>query len=153
MLLTKASKLGLYALTEMAHHPDSVVSAASIAEKFAVSENHIAKVLQQLARSVLVSSVRGVGGGYRLARAASEITMADVVRSIEGPLRPDHCGDCPFKRSDAECAAEASTCSVHGLLSELESHVYYTLESVTLATLARARAARRTRPDSAKENS
>lgn len=152
MLLTKASKLGLYALTEMAHQPGAVVSAATIAEKFVVSENHIAKVLQQLARAELVTSVRGVGGGYRLARAAAEITMADVVRSIEGPLRPDHCGDCPFRRADAPCAAETSTCSVHGLLSELESHVYYTLESVTLATLARARAPGGQRPDRTKEN-
>ena len=141
MILSKASRLGLYALTEMAHEPDAVVSASTIAERFKVSENHIAKVLQQLARSELVTSVRGVGGGYRLSRRASEVTMADVVRSIEGPLRPDNCGECPFRTSDHSCAAEASTCSVHHLLSELESHVYYTLESVTLATLARARAA------------
>lgn len=143
MLLSKASKLGLYALTEMAQRSDEVVSASAIAERFGVSENHIAKVLQQLARSELVSSIRGVGGGYRLARPASDISMADVVRSIEGPMRPDGCADCPFRHEDHSCSAEASTCSVHGLLSELETHVYYTLESVTLQTLSRARAAGR----------
>jgi Rrf2 family iron-sulfur cluster assembly transcriptional regulator len=144
VILSKASRLGLYALTEMAHEPDAVVSASTIAERFDVSENHIAKVLQQLARAELVTSIRGVGGGYRLARAGSEITMADVVRSIEGPLRTDNCAECPFRDGDQSCAAEASTCSVHHLLSELESQVYYTLESVTLSTLARARTAPKT---------
>lgn len=136
MILTKASKLALYALTEMALHPGELVSASAIATRFGVSENHIAKVLQQLTRSDLVQSVRGAGGGYQLQRPATDITMADVVRSIEGPLSADGCEDCPFRRDDAPCSDQA-TCNVHGLLSELSSHVQYTLESVTIATLAR----------------
>lgn len=151
MILTKASKLALYALTEMALHPGEFVSASAIAERFDVSENHIAKVLQQLLRSGLVESVRGAGGGYQLARAATAITMADVVRSIEGPLSDDGCADCPF-RAELEACSVRATCNVHGLLSELTSHVYYTLESVTIATLARTKSGDRIRLRTRKES-
>lgn len=142
MILTKASQLALYAMTEMALRPDELVVAGAIATRFGVSENHIAKVLQQLARAELVQSVRGASGGYRLARPAQSITMADVVRSIEGPLTADVCAECPFG-ADEECSDHA-TCAVHNLLSELTSHVTYTLESVTIAALARKRPAART---------
>lgn len=142
MILTRASQLALYATTEMALRPDELVSAGAIATRFGVSENHIAKVLQQLARAELVQSVRGAAGGYRLARPAQAITMADVVRSIEGPLTADVCAECPFGTAE-ECSDHA-TCAVHNLLSELTSHVYYTLQSVTIAALARTRPAART---------
>ncbi|MFO0553116.1 MAG: Rrf2 family transcriptional regulator [Polyangiaceae bacterium] len=138
MILTRASKLALYALTEMARNPDGLVSASAIATRYDVSENHIAKVLQRLCRSELVESVRGAGGGYRLARAANLITMADVVTSIEGPIQIDACDDCPLRSDDGACREQA-TCSTHNLLSELASHVSYTLQSVTIATLARNR--------------
>jgi Rrf2 family iron-sulfur cluster assembly transcriptional regulator len=138
MILTKASKLALYALTEMALRPGELVSASAIAARFGVSENHIAKVLQQLTRADLVESVRGASGGYQLARPAGDVTMAEVVKCIEGPLATDPCDDCPL-RTDASDCADHATCSVHNLLSELSSHVYYTLASVTIATLARSK--------------
>jgi Rrf2 family protein len=142
VILTKASQLALYAMTEMALRPDELVNAGAIATRFGVSENHIAKVLQQLTRAELVQSVRGASGGYRLARPAQAITMADVVRCIEGPLTADVCAECPLGAGD-DCSDHA-TCAVHNLLRELTSHVYYTLESVTIAALARKPAARAT---------
>lgn len=142
MILTKASKLALYAVTEMAQRPDERVTANAVADDFGVSENHVAKVLQQLQRASLLVSARGSGGGYELARPAGEITMADVVRAIVGPIASNACDDCPLRRMDGACA-EKATCAVHGLLSELSSHVYFTLESVTIATLARRRSAMR----------
>ena len=139
MELTKASKIGLYALVEMALRPDERVSASALADRFTLSENHVAKVLQQLQRAGLVASTRGVGGGYELARPASRVTVADVVRCLEGPLAGDACVDCPFRAVDAKCQdGQVAACRVHGLLRELSSHIYYTLESVTIATLARA---------------
>lgn len=142
MILSKASRLALYALTEMALHPDSLVSAAMVAARFDLSENHIAKVLQQLTRAGYVESVRGAGGGYRLARQARDITMAEVVATLEGPASVDPCADCPMHAKNAGCS-ERATCSVHGLLSELGSHVQARLESVTIATLARSTAGKK----------
>lgn len=139
MLLTKASKLGLYALTEMALEPEAVVSAGILAERCGVSENHIAKVLQQLARGDLVASVRGVGGGYRLLRSPSKITMADVVSCIEGASRDDEgCRECPF-RSEKKSCLDAPACNVHGMLGQLQATVFQTFEAVTVASLARGK--------------
>ncbi|MCA9553677.1 MAG: Rrf2 family transcriptional regulator [Myxococcales bacterium] len=139
MELTKASKIGLYALVEMALNPEERLSASAISDRFAQSENHVAKVLQQLQRAGLVTSTRGVGGGYELARPASKLTVADVVRCLEGPLANDPCVDCPLRRDDKCHEGQLATCRVHGLLEEISSHIYYTLESVTIATLARGR--------------
>ncbi|MCB9652492.1 MAG: Rrf2 family transcriptional regulator, partial [Deltaproteobacteria bacterium] len=58
MELTKASKIGLYALVEMALNPEERLSASAISDRFAQSENHVAKVLQQLQRAGLVTSTR-----------------------------------------------------------------------------------------------
>jgi len=141
MILTKASKLALYAVTEMAIRRGELVSASAIATRFGVSENHVAKVLQQLTRAELVRAVRGAGGGYELERAPADITMAEVVRSIEGPIGADGCEDCPFRREDEPCSDEA-TCGVHGVLSEIADNLQYTLASVTIATLARHKTTR-----------
>lgn len=138
MQLSKASQLGLYALVEMALRPDERVSVPAIAERFSVSENHMAKVLQTLQRAGLVASTRGVGGGYQLARSASRISAADVVRELQGPVLEDGCAQCPFHDGDGGCREDVlAACRVHGLLEEINTHIYYTLESVTIATLAR----------------
>lgn len=138
MQLTKASKLGLYALVEMALRPDERLSAAAIAERFSSSDNHMAKVLQTLQRAGLVTSTRGVGGGYQLARPAGRITVAEVVRQLEGPLGEEACEACPFHDGEKRCRDEmVAACRVHGLLTEISNHIYYTLESVTIASLAR----------------
>ena len=66
MFLTKASRYGLYALVQMARAPGSRVKVGDVAASFEISENHVAKVLQQLARAGLVTSARGASGGYEL---------------------------------------------------------------------------------------
>ncbi len=138
MQLSKASKFALYALVEMALRPGVRVSASSVATRLGLSENHFAKVMQQLARGGFVKSVRGAGGGYELIKAPDDITMADVVRCIEGEIAEGPCADCPFRMDAEQCGDDPAACSVHRLLNELNQHVYYTLESVTIQTLARS---------------
>ena len=64
--------------------------------------------------------------------------MADVVRCLEGGLDDNPCADCPFRMQAEACGGNPTTCGVHRLLRELSDHAYYTLESVTIQTLARA---------------
>lgn len=139
MQLSKASKFGLYALVEMAQRPGERISAVSVAQRLGLSDHHVSKVLQQLARGGFVTSVRGAGGGYTLARPATEVTMAAVVRCIEGEISDGPCADCPFRDQQDRCGEDAAACSVHRLLNELNQHIYYTLESVTIQTLARSK--------------
>ena len=75
----------------LAYMPDGLVSTAQLAEVTHVPMNYLAKVLQLLARADLVNGRRGVGGGYKLARAASEITMLDIIDSIDPIKRIESC--------------------------------------------------------------
>ena len=134
-MLGKAARFALYAVVTMARHPDRRVTARSVADRFGISENHVAKVLGQLARGGLIEGSRGVGGGYRLARPATRISMLDVVECVQGPLRPGACEDCPFRGEDV-CPEAAEACRIHRVLAELSTQAYFTLKSVTIATLA-----------------
>jgi len=66
--------------------PDRPVRADAIAKAQAIPSKYLENLLVDLRRARLVASQRGVHGGYRLARAASAITLADVIRAIDGPL-------------------------------------------------------------------
>ncbi len=77
----------------LAYMPDELVSTAQLAEVTHVPMNYLAKVLQSLAKAELITGRRGVGGGYRLARPAAEITMLDVINSIH-PIEP--ISSCPL---------------------------------------------------------
>ncbi|MGI6253347.1 MAG: RrF2 family transcriptional regulator [Aminivibrio sp.] len=76
------------------------MSAKKIAETVHVSEGHLAKVLQKLTKEGLVTSARGPGGGFKLARPASDISLYDIYRVIEGVPDKDLClirhETCPF---------------------------------------------------------
>jgi Rrf2 family protein len=137
--LNKASRFGLYALVSLARDPSALLTAGGIAGEFEISQNHVAKLLQQLTRAGLVHSVRGVGGGYQLARDPSTITMLEVVEALDGPLS-NPCTGCSLQ-SPVPCGQHDVACAVHDVLGELNQTAYFTLKSITLATLAR-RAAR-----------
>ena len=149
MTLTKGARFGLYAVVTMARHPGERVSAGEVARRFGISENHVAKILQQLARGRIIRSIRGVGGGYELSRDARRLTMLEVVECVAGPQRIQSCGECPLR--DQECPADPAACNVHHVLAELASNAYYTMKSVTVATLSGPRqraepSVRRTEP-------
>ncbi|MFO0728950.1 MAG: Rrf2 family transcriptional regulator [Myxococcota bacterium] len=152
MHLQKASRLGLYAVLLMASVPKDLVTASMIAEAYGVSENHVAKVLQQLARAGIVRGVRGASGGYQLAITPKELTMFDVVRVLEGELTPTCFGcDAVGPENSPNCAVYES-CPIRGVMEEIAEHTYYTLRSVTIAALVaaegRAATARRALRDS-----
>ena len=134
--LTKAARFALYSVVMMAMDSERV-TAARIATEMGISENHVKKVLQQLARTSVVVATRGANGGYALARPASELTMLDVIEAIEGPWRSP-CATCDLSRGEHRpCAPHLAACGVHDVLSELDGRAYFTLKSVTVATLTR----------------
>jgi Rrf2 family protein len=133
-LISTASRLGLYALVMMADKPDELVSVGRVAEAFGASDNHVAKVLQQLSRSGLVASVRGAGGGYRLGRDASDIYMADVIEHFDGPLDPT-CFGCEGRLAGA--CGHFAACTVRDVLSDLGQRSVRMLRETSIAKLAR----------------
>ena len=89
MRLQKNTSLALYSVLEFAIDPTRHIPAAEIAAKYDVSPHHLAKVLSELARSGIVESERGVGGGYRFAGNARRSTLMDVIQLFEElPISP-----------------------------------------------------------------
>ena len=85
------------------------ISVDALADFFEVPSAYLAKQMQLLRRAGIVASVRGKGGGYRLALAVDAITLLDIVTAIEGPSLAFRCteirqnGPCGLKRKDCNC--------------------------------------------------
>ena len=90
MRLTAFTDFALRALMRLAGEPDRSFATNEIAAEFGISRNHLAKVVRDLADSGFISTQRGVGGGFMLARSARSITIGEVLRYIEGSKSPRH---------------------------------------------------------------
>lgn len=131
--MLRISKLTDYAtslLAQMARRVDLHVSAQQLAMELSLPLPTVARLLKLLARTGLVVSQRGKGGGYALARAPAEISVAEVITAIDGPVALTECalgdGRCDLER---ECATKANW----RLISQA---VRVALEAVSLADLA-----------------
>ena len=105
-------------------------TAAHVADLYGVSQHHMAKVVNQLARLGYVRSIRGIGGGIELAKQPEEILLGEVVEAFEGNM---HLLDCVV--TDDVCAIQ-SFCKLKGVLAEAERVQIDYLNSVTLAEVA-----------------
>jgi Rrf2 family protein len=94
---------------------------------------YLEQIAGQLRRAGLVSSRLGVKGGYALARSPETLSMADIVKSLEGSLAPVSClaeGGGP-----GECTHADTPCSAHAFWEQLQGTITATLQSVTVADL------------------
>ena len=89
--ISEAANLAIHTMILMAADVEQPLRVNQAAEVLPVSDNHLAKVLQRLGKAGLVTSMRGPQGGFRLARAAAEITLLQVYEAIEGPLPKATC--------------------------------------------------------------
>ncbi len=112
---------------ELARFPEKQVSALGIATKYAISANHLTKVLRILARAGHIESMRGVKGGYRFCGNAKRITLYDIIQLFE-----DICED-----SNKQGAGTATSVgrALGGIMSEIDGITCATLKSVTLSTM------------------
>lgn len=83
MRLTSFTDFGLRVLMRLAGAPDQAFTTAGIAREFAISHNHLTKVVRELAAAGYLETRRGAAGGLRLARPAKDITLGEVVRDLE----------------------------------------------------------------------
>ena len=128
MKLQKATQFALYSVLELALDPQRQLSAGEIAEKYGISNNHLAKVLRDLGRAGLVESTRGVGGGYRFAGNAKRTTLLDIIEMFE---------DIGTQSSDSADRGARTDIgrSLHPVLNEIEQIARATLDSITIETL------------------
>ncbi len=127
---TKRADYGLMAVHYIAAHgEDGAVSAKRIAEEFHIPPERLAKILQRLAKKKLIASHNGPKGGYALTRSPAEITVGQVVRALEGPIRIVSC------MSETDDCPQFPRCNLRRPVQKIQASVSYLLDTMTLAEL------------------
>ena len=125
MKLTLFSDYALRVLLYLAARPDRLCSIGEIARAYGISQNHLMKVANELARSGYVNSLRGRSGGLRLARPPEEINVGSVIRQTEDGFDLVDCASCVI----------APACGMTGVLKEAISAFLSVLDRYALADL------------------
>jgi FeS assembly SUF system regulator len=130
----KLTDYGMVVMTYLGRQPERMVSASEVAGGVKVALPTVSKLLKALAQAGLLASHRGVKGGYHLARAPENITVAEIVSALEGPISLTECST-----STGECDQE-SVCSIRNNWQKINRVVFNALEDVTLADMIRPQA-------------
>lgn len=131
--MIKISKMADYAvvmLGAMYKSGSDLISASQIASQTNLPEPTVAKVLKALAGGDVVISVRGVQGGYKLARAPQDIDMASVIMAVDGPVSLTACVE-----GSTDSCSYAVSCPVNGRWNAVNDAVRFALQSITLADM------------------
>jgi FeS assembly SUF system regulator len=105
--LSNLADYGVVVMTAAARAAEDsrLMSTAQVAQATGIPAPTVAKLMGQLGRAGLLTSQRGVAGGFALSRAAAEISLADIVEAIDGPIALTHCGqegaDCDLSHNCA----------------------------------------------------
>lgn len=131
----KISTKGRYALRIMVdlaqQHSNEFIPLRDVSERQDISEKYAEMIVGLLSKTGFLFSSRGKGGGYKLARPPETITVASILKAVEGSLAPVACLDIP----DNVCP-RADQCVTLPMWRELERRIDEYLESVTIADLA-----------------
>ncbi|MDR2031917.1 MAG: Fe-S cluster assembly transcriptional regulator IscR [Azoarcus sp.] len=129
MRLTTKGRFAVTAMIDLAsRQDDGPVTLTGISERQNISLSYLEQLFGRLRRYNLVTSVRGPGGGYRLARGMEAITVTDIVLAVDEPLDATRCGG----RANCKNAAQ---CMTHDLWANLNKRMLDYLDSVTLESL------------------
>jgi len=135
MRLTVYTDYSLRVLMFLAVRDEALATIAEIAKAYGISKNHLMKVAHQLGLAGYVETVRGKGGGLRLARPPQDIMLGEVVRRTEPDMALVPC----FDPADVSCAI-FSGCVLRGVLGHARDAFLTVLDRHTLADLVRPRA-------------
>lgn len=122
----KLTDYAMLIMSQMAKDPDSVLSAAFLADALHLTTPTVSKVLKMLSEAGLVTSLRGADGGYRLARSAAEISLADVIAAMEGDFALTECCE-----SSGLCAID-SLCNMRENWRKINKMIHALLSRFTI---------------------
>ena len=134
-MLSSKARYALRALVELARSGGAQVTAGELAERADAPRKFLEAILLELSRRGVVVSRRGKLGGYSLARAPAEISFAEVIRVIDGPLALAPCVSVTAYHKCDDCVDEA-TCSIRKVLMAARDATADVLESRTIAQAA-----------------
>lgn len=125
MKLTRYTDYAMRVVIHLGSHGEGLSSIAEIARAYAISQNHLMKVVQDLGRAGFIETVRGRNGGIRLGRPPAEINLGALVRHTEGGFALVDCSDCVV----------APACGLPGILGEATRAFLAVLDKYTVADL------------------
>jgi Rrf2 family iron-sulfur cluster assembly transcriptional regulator len=138
----KLSTKGRYAMVALADlataRADQLTSLAEVSRRQDISLPYLEQLFVKLRRAGLVESVRGPGGGYRLARTAEETNIAEIVLAVDEPIRATRCGG---QGSRKGCMLKGERCLTHDLWDQMGEKIHQYLAPVTRADVGAGRLA------------
>ena len=130
MRLTTKGRFAVTAMIDLAlRQSTGPVTLAAISQRQQISLSYLEQLFGKLRRHELVESTRGPGGGYMLARAHSDITVAEIISSVDEPIDATQCG------GKENCLGEGARCMTHELWASLNVKMVEFLDSVSLQKL------------------
>lgn len=129
MKLSTKGRYGLRAMIDLAIHGENQrVSIKSISDRQKISENYLERLIALLKKAGYVSSSRGAQGGYSLKVPATDISVGDILRALEGDLNPV---DCTLTNDDLECSAE-NLCVTKFVWKKISDSINEVVDSISL---------------------
>jgi Rrf2 family protein len=133
-MLTRKGKYGLKALVHLARIPPGELAlVGDIATGNHIPKKFLDAILGELRNAGFVTSRKGKGGGYRLARAPQDIRIGDVIRTLDGPLAPISCASRTRYERCEDC--DEPTCRVRHVMIEVREAIAGVLDNCTLADM------------------
>jgi len=150
MKLSTKGRYAVMAMADLAAHDGGAkpVSLAEIARRQEISLSYLEQLFAKLRKGNLVKSVRGPGGGYRLARPAGELRIADIIIAVDEPISATRCRE----GSPKGCTGSSGRCVTHDLWEELGRQIHVFLSSVSLADVVEKRVLGRARGTEPKQD-
>lgn len=144
MQLSSKGRYAVMAMADVARHADGgragkaaeeavrPVSIASVSERQQISQTFLEQIFMQLRRGGLVTSSRGPGGGYMLARDAGEISILEVMQAVDEPVQMTRCSLAEGSLDGVGGCVAGNRCLTHGLWQDLGEHIISFLENTSL---------------------
>ena len=150
MKISTKGRYGLRALIDLAQYSEiEPVSINSIASRQGISERYLEQLMMLLKKAGLVKSIRGAGGGYVLAKEIDQISVGDVLRALEGDLKPV---ECAAYDSEDSCEA-AGGCVTKYVWQRINESINQTVNEMSLKELVEESKKIKKQPEGAKGTS
>lgn len=128
--LSTRGRYAVLLMYELARSPDYFTSLSQVSSNQKISQGYLEQIIRPLRKKGLVEGRKGFGGGYRLARHPGEITVGEIVRTVEGPVAPVKCVD---EKVSLDCCPD--NCRARKVWQKVGEAIDQVLDSVTLEDL------------------
>jgi Rrf2 family protein len=130
MQITRETDYAIRCVLHLSKDPDRVIMVDSIARDKKIPKSFLAKILQKLTKAGIVKSFRGVNGGYKLDKHPSEVSLLNIIESIEGPVVMNECA------MNKIICDMSDSCTVHPVWVKIRKVVEGALSNYNLETLS-----------------